>query len=80
MLDSLFPLMVPLSASLPGSASAEEEAGFVRFLIESRFVAILFGVAAIVLVLYWLGWQMRAVRRHRVETSPEAGDGPPRRV
>lgn len=50
---------------------ADAPPGFVRELIESRFVAIVLGVSALVTLGLWFAWQLRVLR------TLDRGDGAP---
>ena len=53
---------------------ADAPPGFVRELVESRFVAIVLGVSALVTLGLWFAWQLRVLRSlDEEEGAPSEG-------
>lgn len=51
-----------MNVQLASALLLDAPPGFVRQLIESRLVAILLGVGALVIFGLWLAWQLRGIR------------------
>ena len=68
-------MLRPLLPAVP--AWPEQPPGFLRQLIESRLLAIVLGLTALVGIGLWLAWQLSAVRGSGSGEPPSGSDSSP---
>jgi hypothetical protein len=61
---------MPLLPLDPAIALPDAPRGFLRDLIESHLLAIVFGVSALVLLGLWLDWQLSSLQASDASASP----------